>query len=152
MQYKTFVYINYNCYTQLYICLTKVIMPRSRLNQAWAKGLMSIQDIYSKSSEKFKYLWWIKIHYVGRFCIIWQFSRSWGKPFFPTVFCHFYKEKISFYYYFNPKSIKFCQWPLRLGPAGICDNQALCDSTINKIFVSVVKDDKKISMQTLLNK
>ena len=48
-----------------------------------------------------------------------------GKTFFPTVFTIFRKEKISFYCYFNPKSIKFSQGPLGLGPTGPCDNQAL---------------------------
>ena len=44
---------------------------------------------------------------------------------FSYNFYHFYKEKFPFYCCFNPKSIKFCQGPLGLGPAGPCDNQTL---------------------------
>ena len=55
-----------------------------------------------------------------------------GKTFFFYSFYHFYKENFSFYCYFNSKSIKFCQEPLGLDPAGPYNNQALAVCLIIK--------------------
>ena len=100
-------------------------------------------------------MWTYKSVLVGN--ALFEFLISWGKH-FSFSFYYFYKEKFSFYLYFNPKSIKFCQVPLGLGPF---ENQALCVVILLLILnmnyviklnnVLCQMQPKEISMKNVIN-
>ena len=128
----------------VFVCFSPLVMPFSvTLNQDLIKprvgpGSDVHSGLRSKSSEKFKYLWWIKDWWFWWIKIrIWtyksaligmHYSRHFvisSRKYFSYGFYPFYKEKLSFYCYFIAKSIQFYQGPLGLGPVDPWYNQAL---------------------------